>query len=66
MENLENLVVEEVIEEAATPSVGSRLVKGALIAGAAFGIYKGFKWVVGKVKAHKAKQNTEEVVEIEE
>lgn len=68
MENLENLeVVEEVMEEAtvetAKSSVGSKLVKGALIAGAAFGAYKGVKWIAGKIKARKA--NKKAAVEAE-
>ena len=70
MENLENVVVEEVIEEVAVEpagsSVGSKLVKGALIAGAAFGTYKGIKWIVKKVKARKAKKAEEEAETVEE
>lgn len=70
MENLENLAVEEVIEEVVVeptkPSVGSKLVKGAVVAAAAFGVYKGVKWVVGKVKAHKAKKTAEDVEDTEE
>ena len=70
MENLENLVVEEVIEEAAVEpvksTVGEKVVAGALIAGAAFGTYKGVKWIVKKVKAHKAKKAEVEAEETEE
>lgn len=70
MEELNNVVVDEVIEEVVAeptkPSVGNVLVKGALIAGAAFGVYKGVKWVKGKIKAHKAKKAAEDVEDTEE
>lgn len=70
MEELNNVVVDEVIEEVAVEPVksttGSKLVKGALIAGAAFGVYKGVKWIVKKVKAHKAKKAEVETEETEE
>lgn len=69
MENLENLAVEEVIEEVVEPtkpSVGKILGKGVLIAGAAFGVYKGVKWVKGKIKARKAKKAAEDVEDTEE
>ena len=65
MENLENVLVEEVTENVAvepTPKGGNKLVKGALIAGAAFGIWQGGKWIVKKIRARKAKNaaNVEE------
>jgi len=66
MDNMAEGVTEEIVQPKSKVSFGKVAVKVGLAALAGFGIYKGVKCLVAKVKAKKAKKEEEvkpEVVE---